>query len=156
MPQDGDIPDPLTGQVAGNETVYGNGTEVEEFMLQQRTYSTVLRLAPGPHTLWHGLIAGTPGNFNGWAGNGWIDVVDILPKVYPVVFDNRAAPDANNVVRSPHCYNGNAGSDAPNLCPVGGAFWSYTDFNVPYGYGGAIASFGQGTLTISDSLFEAN
>lgn len=125
-------------------------------MVQQRTYSTVLRLTPGRHTLWHGLIAGTPGNFNGWAGNGWIDVVDILSKVYPVVFDNRAAPDANNVVRSPHCYNGNTATDAANLCPVGEAFWSYTAFDVPYGYGGAIASFGQGTLMISDSLFDAN
>ena len=154
--QDGNTPDPYSGRVNGNETIYGNGTEPEDFMLQQRTYSTVLRLTPGPHVLWHGLIGNTPGTFAGWDGNGWIDIVDILPKVYPTVFDNRAAPDADGVVRHQGCYNGNSGSSAEDVCPVGEAFWDKTVFEVPYGFGGAIASFGRGTITISDSLFDAN
>ena len=126
-------------------------------MFQQRVYSTVLQLSPGSHTLWHGLIANNPGTFSGWDGSGWIDAVDILPKVYPAVFDNRAAPDpTNGIVRDPGCYNGNSGSNAANACKSGEAFWSSTDFFVPYGYGGAIASFGEGTITISDSLFDEN
>jgi hypothetical protein len=149
---DGATPDPMSGAVPANETVYGN-----ESYFQQRTYSTTVPLTQGHHTLWHGLVGNTPGQLTGWVGNGWIDIVDIQSKVYPIVVDNRAAPDSDGIARHPNCYNGNGGAaEIPNMCPVGEAFWSWTHFWVPYGFGGAIASTGKGTLRISDSNFDDN
>jgi hypothetical protein len=64
----------MSGAVPANETVYGNGTSSDDFMVQQRTYSTTVALSQGTHKLWHGAIGNTPGPVTGWVGNGWIDV----------------------------------------------------------------------------------
>lgn len=44
----------------------------------------------------------------------------------------------------------------PKCCARGQLFWSYTDFNVPYGDGGAVFASTDGAVTIRNTSFAAN
>ena len=142
------IPD--DGQVSGNETVYGFDYEVDT------TYSHVIRTSPGVHRLWHGLIPMNPLEATGWKG-GYIEILGVLGKTYPSVKDYRTGQDENGRVLDAGCYPAlRTVTMVTNYCADGIMFWSYTDFEVPFGTGGAIATNGPGTISISDSVFESN
>ena len=110
---------------------------------------------------------------------GWIDAVGVLDKVFPSFCDNRAGPcgdtawttfydmeDVSNpstFTRDGSCYAGTDTACAevqtatlPNCCPRGQRIWSYTEFDVPYGEGGAITGSTKGDITIKSTSFSAN
>ena len=132
------------------------------------------------------IISTSDGWHSNWDNGGWLDVVGILDKVYPQVCDNRAVPcptdeweqyyDAasSDFVRHPGCYaSTDDGCDAscsiwpqpadsscirstPFCCWIGMSYWSYTDFEVPYGVGGAVNAATGGAVIIRDSRFDMN
>jgi hypothetical protein len=124
-------------------------------------YTEVMKLTPGQHTLWHGAQVDTSQMTNAWPAEGWIDVVDIMPKSFVRFVDNRPSADANGYVREESCRSANEDVDEAfaafdDLCPYGQFFWSYSDFIVPYGEGGAIACSGAGTITVQNTSFLDN
>ena len=103
----------------------------------------------------------------------------MLDKVFPSFCDNRAGPcgdtawttfydmegvsNPSTFTRDGHCYAGTDTACAevqtatlPNCCPRGQRIWSYTEFDVPYGEGGAITGSTKGDITIKSTSFSAN
>eukprot|EP01043_Picozoa_sp_COSAG02_P025728 COSAG02_NODE_1456_length_12512_cov_17.368082_3_plen_1508_part_00 len=156
----------VTGRVSANEKLYRNpiatnctgGGPDDVCLSRGEDYTEVLQLAPGRHTLWHGSQLNTTMPTMDWAGQGWIDIVDVMPKVYVTFTDNRATADEYGYARSQGCTQGNEDADYvhQNACEYGQYFWSSTDFDVPYGTGGAIHVSGGGSLTILRTTFADN
>lgn len=154
------------------DTVFGsNATAATPHLHKHTLYAEVMAVSPGVHRLWHGMQILIGGQLRSWTGGGWIDVVDIRDKVYPTYYDNRATVDDTGYMRYDNydpdglsgplaprgaCYAGDVKAGGAFTCPSGDWFWSYTDFVVPYGEGGAIATSGAGTVTIVDSTFNSN
>eukprot|EP01047_Picozoa_sp_COSAG01_P020513 COSAG01_NODE_1169_length_11408_cov_35.108056_3_plen_2198_part_00 len=151
-----------------NETIYGsNRSSSTPFYNQFSTYAEVVNLSPGKHTLWYGLRSELATQFQGWVGGGWIDIVGIMPKLYPKLFDNRAQPDDGNSAGyqnpayssysvMPGCWNAAPNSATHSLCPKGFSFWGHVDFTVPYGSGGAINFAGANSLQLNNITFTNN
>ena len=171
---DGQEPSHVDGS-CGDDIIYGNSS-----YSVGSTYAQVLTTTTGPHILYHGLVLNDPNVVSGWGGGGWIDIMGIQPKVraplatsagrsdilerlcraqvYPEIIDNRGnAGSDGRAARAPGCVHGTVQEGATvNYCPTGQAFWSFTRFEVPYGFGGAIAATGEGAVEIRDSVFTNN
>ena len=163
------VPTCQDGSVPADETVYGNLSYPFDTFQSQ-----VVKLTVGEHKLWHGLIANQPTQADQWYGDGYIAIVDILAPVYVRVTDNRGSPDANGVVRHMGCYAGLRNEQTAANCPKnfdrrdpqyetcndfcrsGETFWSYTNFTIPFGVGGAINILGGQGISIQNSKFQNN
>lgn len=154
--EDGSVPVDLSGKCPGFSScpVFGNSSYRKDSL-----YSVTFSTTAGAHRLWHGVVANTPSTFAGWSGDGWIDIVGVMPKVYVIVTDNRAIPDSTGYVRDPDCHqsskSGGIATDR-RQCKEGEAFWSYTEFTVEHGTGGAISTAHDGAIVVSNSVFRNN
>jgi hypothetical protein len=191
-------------------TIYGHRDYGDEYYNTGSTYAEVVKLAAGPHRLWHGAVVSSSDTFTTWDNGGWIDIVEIQDKAYPQWCDNRGTACVEdqsdfyddlsllqNGKREPDgCYlatdNGcdaacsqswyfpfdtdgvprdnrpdTAGrtreeckaqeiTEGAFCCWVGMMYWSYTDFVVPYGVGGAMTIASTGKAQIRDSTFQDN
>ncbi len=171
------VSQPNDGDVAEGETVYGmdyvptasNYTAVnysvtavnysyhpENTYAVESTYSQVIRTTAGTHRLWHGILACRAAWATDWQG-GYIEVIGMLTKVYPVMVDYRVVPDSNGRILDEGCYTGGQHAEMEEpYCAHGFKFWSYSDFTVPFGEGGGIMGQGGGVISISDSVFSQN
>ena len=56
-----------------------------------RTYAHVLRLPSGRHRLWHGAKINTADTYHSqWPKGGFIEPIDVAPRIFPSFCDNRA------------------------------------------------------------------
>eukprot|EP01043_Picozoa_sp_COSAG02_P007593 COSAG02_NODE_230_length_28060_cov_5.226816_8_plen_1993_part_00 len=139
-------------------------------------YTEVVSLPEGRYRLWHGVRLGTQQVMPIWEGDGWIDIPDVVPRVYPRFSDNRNAPGVTQNPRDPSngfqrekggCNQGSKNSGHV-VCPcaVGtlptcrfdglSYLWSHTDFSVRTGQGGALAIMTTGSAMITDCVFSSN
>ena len=85
----------------------------------------------------------------------------VVDKVYVTVADVRSAPDSDGYASHPFCY-GNAlcaGEDPCNgvrICPLDINMWSYTDFTVAFGSGGAVATSGENNIELNNVTMTGN
>ena len=96
-----------------------------------------------------------------WSGYGWIEIVGLVPRTYPRVVDNRASPDADGYIRYHGCvtHSGTRISDTDCPSEVEGhsqAFWTYVDFDIIYGQGGAVSAVGSGPVILRDCVLSDN
>ena len=146
---DGATPSTIDGSVPTGEVVYGNTTAY----LPETTYSEVLRLSIGEHTLWTGAVLYGPTLSDRWT-SGSIQIYDIIEPFVPEYVDNRASPDENGFARHPGCQLVAAGG--VEACVVGQAFWSARTFQVGEGGGGAIAATTTASIRIENTVFRDN
>eukprot|EP01045_Picozoa_sp_COSAG04_P012707 COSAG04_NODE_866_length_9767_cov_2.846400_1_plen_2137_part_00 len=156
---DGDVPD--------NEVVFGaNGTADTPYYRQGESYAEPVQLSPGNHTLWYGVRAMSSASaLAGWRG-GWIDIVGLVPPIFPIFRDYRSEPDAGNLNgvsqealdRGYATYATARGcSRFTSVCPAGITLWRKVSFEVPFGEGAAICSTSIGAvIQITDSTFSGN
>ena len=100
--------------MSGRQTeVFGNTSYISSNL-----YTEIISLPPGRHRLYHGVIAASNQPVLGWDGDGWMDLVDLVPRTYPKFFDDRAAsnPDTG-VPRYPGCRLGGGDDTFPEDCP---------------------------------------
>ncbi len=158
------------GEVPSNEVVYGSNYTAETPPYdQEQSYSTVVHLSPGTHTLWYGTIVHTSHLLESWVGGAWIDVVDIVPAIYPAFSDYRSSPDTGNAngyshpnyptyAVAPACWSASAASAGDReLCPTDVTLWRKREFVVPFGEGGAIFTTGtDADVRIIGTTFNGN
>ena len=106
-----------------------------------KTYSHVVSLAEGPHTLWTGLLVMRYEGSLGWQ-QAWIELVDTIGPLYP-------NPPETRHEQFPGCTFGVCVEPDPltnpacsEWCPPGAAMWTSYDFRVTSGKGGGIATPG--------------
>eukprot|EP01045_Picozoa_sp_COSAG04_P007883 COSAG04_NODE_422_length_14618_cov_11.903712_11_plen_1388_part_01 len=120
-----------------------------------KTYSHVVSLMDGSHTLHTGLLMMTWLRQAQW-GLAWIELVDTIGPLYPVVPDTR-------LEQFPGCVFNQCTEPDPltnpgcsEFCPPGVATWSSYEFRVSSGKGGAIVASGPLAVAIRDSIFRTN
>lgn len=104
-----------------------------------------------------------------WLTGAWIDVVGLFDPISdPPLTEYRASPDTENTaglfanshypdyVVAPGCWMAAATSGPINPCPHGVTFWSYIEFEVPYGFGGAVFTTGPAAISILNTSFVDN
>ena len=83
-----------------------------------------------------------------WSG-GWIAIDGVIAPTFPRFEGVEDRP----TLRNPGCIHLEGFSLS---CPAGGAFWIELDFTAAIGEGGAVATSGPLTLTVSDATFARN
>eukprot|EP01043_Picozoa_sp_COSAG02_P027510 COSAG02_NODE_1628_length_11586_cov_3.954644_2_plen_1093_part_00 len=158
------------GEVSGDELVYGSNRTIETPAYErEQSYSEVVQLPPGTHTIWYGTVLMSNLLFEGWRGGAWIDIVDIVPATYPIFTDYRSSPDTGNAngyshpnyptyAVAPGCWSaGTASAGDRELCPKGITLWRKREFVVPFGEGAAIFTTGRNAdIQISETTFAGN
>eukprot|EP01045_Picozoa_sp_COSAG04_P002616 COSAG04_NODE_97_length_26459_cov_6.507246_4_plen_1426_part_00 len=113
------------------------------------SYSHILTLAEGAHTLWTGVVSMSRQRSRGWLG-GKLEIASLVGPVFPNPLDNR-------VEAFPGCGPGAGCNPETQLCcPMGLAFWSSQEFRVASGEGGAVVASGEVAITIVDSVLRSN